>query len=115
MSVGMVTWDGAWRERVLFECVERVQLSFDRVRTKIRRNTIDPPPVHPQVRAVYYADPAGGPGVPDHLAARAIHSLRLTRGRECCWRSFGSDARDAGGPTAAATPTKCDKKPTESI
>ena len=41
---------------------------------------VDPPPVHPRVRAVYHAGTAEGSGLSVRQAARAFDGCRLTRG-----------------------------------
>ena len=73
-------WVGDWRERVRFVGVERQGLSYDGVKSRIRREVFDPPPVHPRVRAVYCAETAAGPGPPARVAAHVFDSLCFTRG-----------------------------------
>ena len=75
-----VCCDGRWRERVKFAGVVRSGLSYDGVKSLIRREVSDPLPLHPRVRAVYCAETAGGPGPPGRRATRVFDSYRFTRG-----------------------------------
>ena len=63
-----------------FVGVECVQLSLAGALSRIRHEVVDPPPVHPRVRAVYCAGTGVRRGLSARGAAQVFDSFRLTRG-----------------------------------